>query len=362
MKREKIKFYSKLALKKKIVLVNVCLGVTMGFITYSTTHDLVTYNPLDKKEEVDNLFKDDEIIISEARQATILQDLGEELKIKIPDDNDNYFLLDAVLKNEYLNTEEKEIFYKYIDYFNDNPYLDKEDLYQRLLTVDSQFSFINFVGNKNLKGCYLEENNDIVYFQLFPSELVKAHEQGHVIGTCDARWLNEGMQQLIVNEYILESPFTNNQYYFYETNLVKFICELIDPDIVLKAYTTNNVSLIYDALGQIYGSSVEAEKALVTIDEYFKCILEQSTEKIQDDKNFIMNLYDAYDLMLNYFTKCSVKDSQGLYYTFSHLLPKDDDSSDNLKLEKAYFSSKLKNKGYQIGRIFEEEKGKKLEK
>lgn len=348
---------------KHLVLHRIGVVLEIAIVSIATFSVLIfpklAYLPKDRDINTDNVYQNTSVIIPKEKQDDILASLEEELNIDIPStNNEDYFLLKAIHDNPHISKHEKDILYQFIDYFIDNPYINNEEIYTRLLNVDTQFSLRDFLGvSSNTLACYVGDNNDIVYFSLKPSDTTIAHEGGHCITGCTniPKWLDEGMTQLIVNEYFEEDPFNGNRTYYNEVMLVKFICELIGTDPVLQAYTKDDMSLIYKALGDINGTPEEALEMLNYLDVYYSDILDAPTTEEFNTKvdnlseEDINHIVAAYRYLTECVDKIEITNRPVLANIYANVTYSVLGYEDDHILCKAYISSHLKKVGYEQG-------------
>ena len=315
---------------------------------------IILYTPDNRELLTDNVFDGSQIIISEEEQQNIYQELEQELGIKIGNNNINYLLLNAIYENPYLTHKEKEVFYKFIEFFNDNPYLNLEEVYERLLNVNARFALRQSLdSNENVLAVYLPKYMDIVYHELNPKETTMSHEDLHCIvsNVNLPRWFNEGMTQLIINEYFKEEPFNLNTSYPYEVILVKLLCELVGPNKVLEAYTKDNSEIIYKALAEIIGTEEDAK----TLFDYLGEAYNPKDDKTIMYDELSANLLKLYDYGEN--SKTADKVAWSYYYLVLMSLI-NEEANDFVKdtvLCKAYISSSLKEKGYSSSQLMSKE-------
>ncbi len=344
--QEKKKYKIDRAGSYAIILVSAVQILTFGLLPK------IYYRPYNRDMDESNLFSQNEVIISETEQNDILKDLEKELGIKIDSNEENYLLLHAVLENPYLNQKEKEIFYKFIGYFNDNPYINREKVYENILNVNARFSLRSALNkDESVLAVYLPQYRDIIYFELFPSVDTIAHEDGHCIN--DSRNLPssivEGITQIISSEYFSETPFLLTEAYPYEVSFVKLLCEMIGTDAVLQAYTEDRPELIYNALDQLMGEEKSSKKIIEEIDwcmTYYNKSKSLTKEEESRAGNALLDF-------LNYVNHCEYQDKDAMQYHLSVFVSMFTDHYGNLAdyykiaLCKAYFSSKLKEDGFE---------------
>ncbi len=339
-----LKFYiDKKDLANKLLTL-VCVN-TMIVGAVATFSHAFYYHPQERPWLTENVFCGNEIIIEEEAEEDILKELEQELNITIEQNEDDYLLLNAIRENPYLTNREKDTFYRFADYFQDNPYLDKEKVYERLLNVNTRFALRgNLPVGENTLAVYLPEYHDIVYFQIRYDEDTMLHEDGHSIQDNEKipDWFLEGMDQLIVLEYTSDQPFVLTEVYPYQVTMVKLLCDLVGSDTVLKAYTTDDPELLYEALEKVYGKKEDAERTLTI----FGDIVEHKTEIPKEDILFCFSTLSTYVL------QGMQNDAQAVryhYYVLASIFSEEAGTfEDNTKytLEKAYLSSKLKKQGY----------------
>lgn len=344
--REKKRFCLEKTIYPIIILTSLLQIFSFGMIPK------IWYAPEIREVDENNLFSDNEVVISEDEQRDILGELEKTLGIRIEDNQENYLLLHAVSENPYLNRKEKEIFYKFIEYFNDNPYINREDIYQNILNVNARFALRQSLHEEeNVLAVYLPDYRDIVYFHLFPSIGTIAHEDGHSIEAKNLpRWLAEGMLELIVSEYFSEVPFLLTDIYPYEVSLVKFVCELIGTDKVLQAYTEGKVEIIYEKMDEMIGEEI-SEKVLGNVDWWLQNRHRKeflTEEELQAVKYSLEKLLDYLEPE-EYQTNHSYQYHLGVViscYTdeFGSL-----NEWKNLTYCKSYLSSYLKQNGFEEG-------------
>lgn len=325
----------------------IIFASVVQIITFSVLPKIY-YRPYNREMDDSNLFSQNEVIISKEEQKDILKDLEKELGIKIDSDEENYLLLHAVSENPYLSSKEKEIFYKFIEYFNDNPYINREEVYTNILNVNARFSIRSALKkDSNVLAIYLPDYRDIIYFELFPSVDTIAHEDGHCIN--DSRNLPscilEGMTLLISSEYFSETPFVLTQTYPYEVSFVKLLCEMIGADKMLQAYTEDKPEIIYQALDQLIGKENNAKEVIEEIN-WCMTYYNKSKTLTEDDYN---RANSAVLSFLDYVNNFEYEDKDAVQYHLSvfvnifttHYGTLEDYYK--ITLCKAYLSSKLQN-------------------
>lgn len=333
------------SLEKAVCNVVFVSGLLQILALFSLPY--VWYKPCDRPFNSDNLFSENQVIVSEEEKQDILRTLEKELGIVISDNEENYLLLHAVMENPYLSSKEKEVFYKFIEYFNDNPYINREEIYKNILNVNARFSLRAALQKKeNVLAIYLPDYRDIIYFQLFPSVDTMAHEDGHCINDNKKmpNCIVEGIDQIISSEYFSETPFVLTTSYPYEVSFVKLLFEMIGTDTVLQAYTEDNPELIYEALDNLVG---EKGKAKGVMEDLNWCFKNYSKNKFltDEEEEKVANTLLA---VLNYINNFEYQDKEAVQYhlsVFINFFTNQYGTLDeycDIVLCKAYLSSKLK--------------------
>lgn len=338
--------------KKKIVIrlnalylaTQIVIGSLTGIVLVKSHF---TYVPKEREVISENTFEDNEVIISDSESLKIVAKLEKSLKEDLDEENDNVLLLSAIYNNDNLTKKEKDILYCLLDYFNDNPYINKEKVYHELRNLNIQFSFRKHVEeDKAVLAMYLSQFRDIVHFEIFPKDSTRAHENIHCVSRIQnlPKWFNEGMCELISLEYFEEEPFLEMDSYCNEIKVIKFLCELVGSDTVLKAYTLDDMNIIIDELSKIYGEKEDYKEAF----EMFEWGLSTKEEDIPE----IENMHEVIDRTFSLFNECYKKKKETtenlptLVYTYKDFLllfiqdPELDLS--NYVLCKGYISSELK--------------------
>lgn len=134
----------------------------------------------DLREE--NIYSGNGLIISEDEVCNMISNIEEELGITIDgEDYDSYCLLNAILENENLTDNEKNVFCRAQKIIKDNPYINKEAAYKSLLNVDVSYKKRPFSLNNNTEGAYYPDYESIGVFVKDPDYRVLLHEVIHCI-------------------------------------------------------------------------------------------------------------------------------------------------------------------------------------
>ena len=258
------------------------LGVAAFISILSGIYLNSLYVPEDRVFDTANLFSDNSLVIDSSTAESICCELENEFDIELDSENDNSLLLNAIYCNKNLSDEDKLFCIKYLDLFNDNPYLDKDRVYHSLLNLDISNKNRPPFYDDNVEGVYIDDLKSIGIFVNDTDETVKAHELIHCICANDGelpKFFSEGMTELLTNEYFTENHFLELDNYPFEVIAVKMLCDVTSADTVLKAFTLGDMSYIYESLSSSYGSVEDAKKAITILDEAF-------SYRSEDEKEF----------------------------------------------------------------------------
>lgn len=233
------------------------------------------YNPQKRDLCDDNLFCGNSLNVSGEELEGIVSSLENELGITIPEEyEDEYSLLYAVMENDCLTDEEKDIFYGFIDIIKDNPYLDREEAYSSLRNVDILYKCRPYFYDKTIQGVYSYDYESIGIFEKDEDHSILIHEGIHCI-FCNGKtaklpsYFKEGMTELLVNEYFSDKPFIELENYPFEIAAVKMLCEVTSPDTVLKAFSVGDMDIIAEEMATITGDIEVARNSLAMLEKAF---------------------------------------------------------------------------------------------
>ena len=339
------------------------------------------YLPEDRTFDMDNMFLGSEVCVSNSCVVSVMEEF-KELGYAVDDQNMNYLLLNAICCNENLTDSEKAFCSEFIDLFNDNPYLDRERVYHSLLNLDISYKNRPYIYEDSIEGVYIDSYKSIGIFVNDENKRVLAHELIHCICSNDGdlpKFFIEGMTELLANEYFASNPFVEFKNYPFEIYAVKMLCDTAGADVVLKAYTTGDMNLVYEALASYSGTVEDAKKAIDIFDKLFT-FLDGDSESLNFDNDEMTNdlfmyLNSVADSKYGDKTDEFNFDRSSYYYNqilFLNIFDKKSTDELNADLDefgvfcKPYFSSKLKLEYIEptIGRmdsatvVNEEDKGK----
>lgn len=251
----------------KFFMIMCKLGILISILGIIYMQSL--YLPKAREMNTDNLFSDGEVIVSSEEVNDICSLLESEFGFDLDEENDNSLLINAIYCNEYLTDSEKEYCCKFLDLFNDNPYLDKERVYHSLLNLDISYKRRPFTYKDNVEGVYVDKYKSIGVFVDDEDKHVVSHELVHCICANDGslpKFFSEGMTELLTNEYFAKNPFIELDNYPFEVYTVKMLCDVAGSSAMLEAYTTGDMRPVYESLASYYGT-VEDAKTMINIFE-----------------------------------------------------------------------------------------------
>ena len=207
------------------------------------------------------------------------------------------FLVDkfyeAIDNNSNLTEDELKILYQFRKYFQDNIYLNVNDLCKHLQTLEiNELDIENQTSQSVIMASYdIDANVCTIYHDgLAVKNIILPHEIFHMTGNMsDYPGLSEGITELLAKEY-----FANGQigkYYWINVHCVKILCEFIDPHIILQAYSQDNSQLILDYL--------TAQCRDETVAKNFLNALENLCTSPQKDSELYQDFLDAYYSILS---------------------------------------------------------------
>ena len=173
-------------------------------------------------------------------------------------------IFDSIQSLNQLTDEEKEYMFLLEEYIKDNPYIDLDDVYKKLTTVnvtecsatDKDFYL---VADDNTAACNILPTNHIIYFDDNNTDFKKesfVHEYYHSIGNFGFapryKHLNEGFTEYLTFETLTEEEFTGS--YNKERLCVRYVMALVGKEKILEAYSKKNASILDEALENVLGT------------------------------------------------------------------------------------------------------------
>ena len=249
-------------------------------------------NELRERFTNNNIYKNNQLLISAEEKNELLQ-LLEENGIINTITNDNFLILNAVIENPNLTAEEKTFLYQFQDLLEENPYLNKEKVYEALRNVDIIYSQREKNLNEEVVGIYILQNNQIKIFSDNKKKETIIHELIHCIYTNNN-----------TNEYFSEQPFIEETSYPFEIAMIKILCNMVGSDNFLYYYSTGDITPIKKELEKSF-SKKDTNIFLKKIENLF---IDFETEKRvkEDDLKQILKITD------NFFLK-KIQENESLY-------------------------------------------------
>lgn len=243
----------------------------------------------------DNIYYHKELKLTDEELENLEKRISKEIGQDVNDD-DNAIVLGAVLENKNLNNHEKDMIYQMTDLINENEYLDKTEAYDGLKKLDIVYDSQADYG-KDVMGVYDDYKNQIVIIEDNDDNETLLHELVHCTYSDDnyhklPRFINEGMTELLTNEYFSDNPFLEEKSYPYEITMVKMLCEVIGEDKVLEAYSKEDTSILVNELNRVMKID-NADELLKNMDNLTN-LLEEEKEISDEDLNKVLNVFDEY--------------------------------------------------------------------
>lgn len=264
-------------------------------------------------------------------------------------------LLEAMEQNDKITEEEFLIFEQLEGYLEDNTYMDYVDVYQTLTNLDVTYTLEQPADEIvfTLAEYYASVPEIAVYKMGWnrKSEILP-HEYVHMTGRLfDYPELSEGITELIAREYCTEGKLLG--YYPKNVTCVRLLCELIDPQIILEAYSTHNSNLIVEALASNFPSknlSYFATCLLDQMENYCASTQIDDFEYYKGNLNSIITFYtkvcgmeqlspyfEQYmSYLINYYTTVPNENIR-FYFNLDTTLSEKEQSQKRLKNEQLYY-------------------------
>ena len=300
------------------------------------------------RDYVHNIYNSKNLKVSELEKEELFKMLEEESGLEnLNDERD--LILTAVIDNPNLTEEEKQIIYKLVDIIEDNPYINKKTAYANLKNLDIQHVDRDENVSDDINGEYLPISNEINIYAEDDDHSVLIHEIIHCIFTNShsyvlPRYLSEGTTELLVDEYFTDTPFVEENCYPYEIAMVKILCEMVGPDVVLETYSTGDMSIICNKLTEVMDEDT-AKSYLDLLNKMFEDYNSEGKVVFEDMSTFLATTKDYFkakdgdvrneayeynkELLINLKNKYPTNDY--IYYVI-----------ENGYYKKPYFSTKLK--------------------
>lgn len=150
-----------------------------------------------------------------------------------------------------------------------------------------------YVQNSNIIKLF-NEKDDIKRHELLHCIFYKKDNSGSIFSKDDNNeplpiYFDEGMTELLVDEYFSDKPFLEDNSYPYEITAIKIIADMIGSDALLEAYTTRDMNVIYDSFREKLDSSSFIYKLESIIESY-----ENGNSVSQESLDELLKISDSY--------------------------------------------------------------------
>ena len=167
--------------------------------------------------------------------------IDDNLSLEEQKEAKEQIIFDGIQSSNQLTDEEKEYIFLLEEYIKDNPYIDLDDVYKKLTTVnvtecfakDKDFYWV--IKGGDCAGCNIAPTNHIIYFDNNYTDYKKetfVHEYYHSIGNFGFvpryKHLNEGFTEYLTFETLTDEEFTGS--YNKERLCVRFVMALVGKE------------------------------------------------------------------------------------------------------------------------------------
>lgn len=179
----------------------------------------------------------------------------------------------AVRENSHLDEDEKELLLEFQQMIDDNPNLNQSEVYDNLSDVNIIYQSKG-MEESTVVGMYYPNKNQIRIFEDDWNHHTLIHELIHCIYSNEDNrklpvFFQEGVTELLANEYFTDNPFLEMDNYPFEVTMVKMLCEMVGEDVVLEVYTTGNEKLLIQELSKSMGT-ISSKIFINSLDEIFQ--------------------------------------------------------------------------------------------
>ena len=204
--------------------------------------------------------------------------IDDNLSLEEQKEAKEQIIFDSIQSLNQLTDEEKEYMFLLEEYIKDNPYIDLDDVYKKLATVnvtECSATDKNFylVADNNTAACNILPTNHIIYFDDNNTDFKKesfVHEYYHSIGNFGFapryKHLNEGFTEYLTFETLTDEEFTGS--YNKERLCVRYVMALVGKEKILEAYSKKNASILDEALENVLGSMEKVHRFGNLINSY----------------------------------------------------------------------------------------------
>ena len=204
--------------------------------------------------------------------------IDDNLSLEEQKEAKEQIIFDSIQSLNQLTDEEKEYMFLLEEYIKDNPYIDLDDVYKKLTTVnvtECSATDKNFylVADDNTAACNILPTNHIIYFDDNNTDFKKesfVHEYYHSIGNFGFapryKHLNEGFTEYLTFETLTDEEFTGS--YNKERLCVRYVMALVGKEKILEAYSKKNASILDEALENVLGTMEKVHRFENLINSY----------------------------------------------------------------------------------------------
>lgn len=204
--------------------------------------------------------------------------IDDNLSLEEQKEAKEQIIFDSIQSLNQLTDEEKEYMFLLEEYIKDNPYIDLDDVYKKLTTVNVTECFATdkdfyLVADDNTAACNILPTNHIIYFDDNNTDFKKksfVHEYYHSIGNFGFapryKHLNEGFTEYLTFETLTDEEFTGS--YNKERLCVRYVMALVGKEKILEAYSKKNASILDEALENVLGTMEKVHRFENLINSY----------------------------------------------------------------------------------------------
>ena len=188
---------------------------------------------------------------------------------------DELLMLNSIFENNNLDENTKNLFYEFYPIIEDCTYMLRNEAYKSLLKVEVIYKGRDEDISSTVMGDYSYKEEIInIYKDNDEDNKVLTHEGIHCMFSNEVtnnlpRYFQEGMTQLIRNEYFSDDPFCEFEFYAYEVAYVKMLCELLGNNLVLKAFCTGDFSVITNYMDKYNDNELSSNEILNIYEDSF---------------------------------------------------------------------------------------------
>ena len=204
-----------------------------------------------------------------------------------------YTLYYSLITNDNFTDKEKHDLRVYINYVKDNKYYDYEKMYDKLLNIVIKRD-VNFVeeypqieNSVYFQGTADYDKNMISLGKGKDGEDSLLHELCHMDNNTLPKWYEEGMTDLISEEYGCKGTTSYN----FQKNVIRLLCEIIGKDkgtnILFKTKATGDFNILKDELLNSGVPKELCDELFELLDEYhLKEVYNGFSNEIYEMDNF----------------------------------------------------------------------------